>query len=139
MKSDPKNHFQYPACLTCFETPCGTFLFHQSYDDIFLFVHNAQYNTLNPCLFAAPSFDEVTALMRDCDIAEIDARIRGLMAQMTPDELLLVDKEHCIESYLDRAGRMEYLRRLWEEKVFSVIRVPQHQAQDEKMRAWFKQ
>ncbi|MGA2508247.1 MAG: hypothetical protein ABSF80_12305 [Chitinispirillaceae bacterium] len=139
MQTDPREHFQYPACFRCFERPCTALRFHHQYGDRFLFVHNAQYNTLNPCPFAADTFDEANGLFADCDLHELDQHLRGLMAQMTPDELLRVNKDHFMESYLDRAGRMAYLRRLWEERIFAVIRVPQALRQDEKMKEWFKE
>jgi hypothetical protein len=137
MENDPRSYFQYPACLRCFERPCNALRFNHRYGDRFLFVHNAQYNTLNPCPFAAESFEEVEKLLADCELNEIDAHLRGLMAQMTPDEDLRANKDHFIESYLDRAGRIAYLKRLWEERIFTVVRAPRQFQQDEKIKAWF--
>jgi len=138
MQTDPREHFQYPACLRCFERPCTAFRSLRRQVTGFLFVHNAQYNTRHPCPFAADSFDEVDRLLADSDLREIDRHLRGLMAQMTPDELLRVNRDHFIESYPDRAGRVKYLRRLWEERIFAVIRVPPElYRQDEKIKAWF--
>lgn len=139
METDPREHFQYPACIKCFERPCSAFHFHGRQGVNFLFVHNAQYNTRNPCPFAADSFDEADTLLADAGLHELDEHLRGLMAQMTPDELLRVNRDHFIESYLDRAGRMKYLRRLWEERIFAIIRVPQALRQDEKMKEWLKE
>jgi hypothetical protein len=138
MKTDPREHFRYPACLRCFEQPCRSFRYHYQYGGKFLFVHNAQYNAINPCPFAAASFEEVDVLLRDCGIHEIDDRLRGLLAQMTPDEVARIDKNHVIESYGDRIGRVQYLRHLWQERVFAVIRVPQPAGWDDKMREWFE-
>jgi hypothetical protein len=137
MKTDPKEHFKYPACVRCLERPCGIFRYHQQNGDKFRFVHNARYNPINPCPFASTSFEEVERLLDSCEIHELDEHLRGLMTQMTPDELLRLNKDHYIDSYLDRAGRMEYLRRLWEDRIFAVIRVPRPFRQDEKMKEWF--
>jgi hypothetical protein len=138
MKTDPREHFQYPACLRCFEQPCAAFRYSHEHGNKFLFVHNSRFNTLNPCPFAAVSFEEVAALLHKGELHEVDEHLRGLLSQMTADEVTKFDKSNYIGSYLDRAGRMEYLKRLWEERVFSVIRVPQPLRQDEKMRKWFE-
>lgn len=138
MQSDPREYFQYPACLRCFERPCTAFRRLGRHMNRFLFVHNAQYDTRRPCPFAADCFDETEKFLADRELGEIDRRLRDLLAQMTPDEQLRVNKDHMIESFSDRAGRVAYLRRLWEERIFAVIRVPQAVKQDGKMREWFK-
>ena len=138
VKTNPREYFAFPACDSCWEKPCLALRFGASRQGECLLVHRRFYNTQRPCPFAATSFDEIVFMLRSLSLQKLDRLLQGLVGQLPFDETLRFNYVHHLTSYLDFAGRIEYLRRLWEAQVFAAIRIPHVFDQDEKIKEWLK-
>ena len=136
LSADPKEYFSYSACAVCLGKPCNDMRFAAFRQGDFLLAHHRNYPTLDPCPFAAGSFDEAEFFLTAIALHRLDMHIQELIAQFTPSEAMNFNQNHYFAGRNDLAGRIEYLRALWDARVFSLMRIPAAFDLDEKMKAW---
>jgi hypothetical protein len=137
-KTRPRDYFGFPACDSCWEKPCIGLRYGAARPDECLLVHRRLYNTQHPCPFAAPTFDETARLLRDLPLQKLDRLLGSLIGQLSFEETQRFDRDRCIAGFNDAAGRIDYLRHLWEARIIAVIRAPHPLDQDAKIKAWLK-
>jgi hypothetical protein len=135
VKAYPKTYFKFSACATCFQTPCERLRYGGVYPGKFIILHSHEYSFTN-CQFAADSIDEVDQLLSNLQLHDIIYEIDKVISLMSPAEQIHWDMSHFVTEYSDRAGRMKFIRRLWEERIIIILRIPNFYQQDLKVRSW---
>jgi hypothetical protein len=100
-------------------------------------VHNSQAGqNLWDCPFIVRDWGEIEFLLNGLTIQRLIREQRYLMGYFSVRESLHFRQEHYITSWGDRRQRMDFLKALWTNHVFSVLMVPWDYARDEKLRRW---
>lgn len=135
VKSTPKTYFKFSACATCFQTPCERLRYGGVYPGKFIILHSREYSFTN-CQFAAVSIDEVNQLLSSLQVHDFLYEIGKVISLMSPAEQIRWNMDHFVTGYSDWAGYMEFIRRLWEERIIIILRIPYFYQQDLKVRRW---
>ena len=135
VKSNPKTYFNFPSCITCFQKPCERLRYGGVYPGKFIILHSHEYSFTN-CQFAAASIDEVDQLLNNLQVHDIVYETGKVISFMSPAEQIHWNMDHFVTDYSDWAGYMEFIRRLWEERIIIVLRIPYFYQQDLKVRRW---
>jgi hypothetical protein len=137
---DPRDYFNYEACKRCDFLPCRRLLFrgacYSAYGRDFVIAHSGHYSTIDPCAFAVPSFDEAESFLNKLSIQEINGKISRLRKDLDVAETFRYPANHYLTDWADFAEKIEYLRVLWRDRVYALIRVP---FQPEEKIAWWIQ
>lgn len=133
---DPRDYFRFEACKRCDFPPCRHLLFggRTVYGRDFLIIHRRHYNTIRPCPFAAGSFNEAETFFNTLSIQDINGRVSRLLNDLHVVERLRYPAERCLTNWADFAEKIEFLRMLWRDRVYAVVRVPFQK--DEKIKRW---
>jgi hypothetical protein len=135
--SDPRTYFKFQSCQRCFHKPCDRLRFGGVFPDKFLFIHNNYLGIgFFDCPFIAESFDEIERLINGVSFSELLFNINDILGTLTPSERLHFRQENFVSDYSDMAGRVQFIKALWENQVISVIRIPGTFSLDAKMRKW---
>jgi hypothetical protein len=95
-----------------------------TYGREFDIVHGKNYSTIRSCPFAAETFDEVKHFLNRLSIQEINRKISKLRKDLYVVETLRYPAAHYLTRWADFAEKIEYLRVLWNDHVFALIRLP---------------
>jgi hypothetical protein len=135
--SDPRNYFKFQSCQRCFHKPCDRLRFGGVFPDKF-FIINDNYLGIGffDCPFIAESFDEIERLIGNVSFSEFLFNFNEVLGTLTPSERLHFRQENFVSDYSDVAGRVQFIKALWENRVISVIRIPGTFSLDAKMRKW---
>ena len=135
--SDPRTYFKFQSCQRCFHKPCDRLRFGGVFPDKFFIIHNSYLGIgFADCPFIAESFDEIERLIGGVSFSELLFNINNVLGTLTPSERLHYRQETYVSEYSDSAGRVRFLKALWEDRVISVIRIPNAFSLDAKMRKW---
>jgi hypothetical protein len=122
---DPRSYFKFKSCSRCLNKPCDRLRFGRVYNGKFLFVHSRILGTgLFDCPFVAQSFEEVEILLENTSLLELIDHLDGLLADLSINEQLSFNQGNFVTGYDDFHGRLRFLRAMWDEQVFGVVRVP---------------
>ena len=135
IRTSPEDYFGFPACRTCFWKSCKELRYGGVYPGKFMFVHSRNHYG-SGCVFTARSFEEVESLLEPLPMYDLDFYLHGLMSDMSPGGRMHYDQRHFVWDYTDRAGRIAYLRYLWNQMVFVCLRIPHNYRSDARLRAW---
>ncbi len=135
VKLTPKTYFKFSACATCFQTPCERLLYGGVYPGKFIILHSHEYSFTN-CQFAAASIDEVDQLLSRLQVHNFVYEIGKVISLMSPAEQIHWNMDQFVTGYSDWAGYMEFIRRLWEERIIIILRIPYFYQQDLTVRRW---
>jgi hypothetical protein len=133
---DPRDYFGYEACRRCGFPPCRRLLFggQTVYGRDFLIIHRRHYNTVRPCPFATGSFDEAETFFNRLSIQDINSRVGRLLNDLHVVERLRYPTDRCLTNWADIAEKIGFLRMLWRDRVYALVRVPFQP--EEKIKRW---
>jgi len=131
----PDEYFGFPACRMCMWKSCKDLRYGGVHPGKFIFVHSRDYAG-SGCVFLAESFDEIQDLLSSLPLQDLDLLVRDIIFDLSPGEQLHYDQRHFVWDFCDRAGRIAYLRRLWEDWVIVCLRVPFGYRSDPRLRSW---
>ena len=135
--TDPRTYFKFQSCERCFYKPCDRLRFGGVFPGKFIFVHNNYIGIgFIDCPFVAQSFEEIERLIGDVSLSELLFHINDILGALTPSERLRYRQRDYVSEYSDVAGRIRFLKALWEDRVMSVVRIPDSFSTDRKMRKW---
>ena len=135
--TDPRTYFKFQSCERCFYKPCDRLRFGGVFPGKFIFVHNNYIGIgFVDCPFVAQSFDEIERLIGDISLSELLFHINDILGALTPSERLRYRQRDYVSEYSDVAGRIRFLKALCEDRVMSVVRIPDSFSIDRKMRKW---
>jgi hypothetical protein len=135
--SDPRNYFKFQSCQRCFHKPCDRLRFGGVFPDKFFIINNNYLGIgFFDCPFIAESFDEIERLINSVSFSEFLFNFNEVLGTLTPSERLHFRQENYVSDYSDVAGRIQFIKALWENRVISVIRIPGTFSLDAKMRKW---
>jgi hypothetical protein len=135
--SDPRNYFRFQSCQRCFYKPCDRLRFGGVFPDKFFIINNNYFGIgFFDCPFIAESFDEIERLINSVSFSEFLFNFNEVLGTLTPSERLHFRQENYVSDYSDVAGRIQFIKALWEDRVISVIRIPGTFSLDTKMRKW---
>ena len=131
----PDEYFGFPACRMCMWKSCKDLRYGGVHPGKFIFVHSRDYAG-SGCVFLAESFDEIQDLLSSLPLQDLDLLVRDIIFDLSPGEQLHYDQRHFVWDFCDRAGRIAYLRRLWEDWAIVCLRVPFGYRSDPRLRSW---
>jgi hypothetical protein len=135
--SDPRRYFRFQSCQRCFHKPCDRLRFGGVFPDKFFIIHNSYLGIgFLDCPFIAESFDEIERLIGNVSFSEFLFNFNEVLGTLTPSERLHFRQENFVSDYSDVAGRVQFIKALWEDRIISVIRIPGTFSLDAKMRKW---
>ena len=135
--SDPRKYFKFQSCQRCFHKPCDRLRFGGVFPDKFFIIHNSFLGIgFLDCPFIAESFDEIERLIGNVSFSEFLFNFNEVLGTLTPSERLHFRQENYVSDYSDVAGRVQFIKALWEDRIISVIRIPGTFSLDAKMRKW---
>jgi len=124
---DPRTYFKFKSCGRCLNKPCDLLRFGRVFNGKFILVHSRILGTgLSDCPFVAQTFEEMEILLENTSLLDLIDHINGLLGDTTVSEQLMFPQERFVTGYDDVQGRVQFLRAMWEEQVFGVVRVPLH-------------
>lgn len=137
-QTDPRDYFRYEACGRCDFPPCRRLLLggRTVYGRDFLIIHHKHFNTIRPCPFAASSFSEAENFFKRLSIQDINSNVSRLLNDLHPVERLRYPMDRFLTNWADFAEKMEFLRMLWRDRVYAVVRVPFQP--EEKIKQWME-
>jgi hypothetical protein len=134
-KANPKNYFKYSSCATCFQTPCERLRYGGVYSGKFIILHSREYSFTN-CPFAVESVDEIERIFDNIQLHDFAYEIDKIISLMSVSEQIHWNIGQFVTGYSDWAGHLEFVRRLWEERIIIILRIPYFYQQDLKVRRW---
>jgi hypothetical protein len=135
--SDPRKYFKFQSCQRCFHKPCDRLRFGGVFPDKFFIINNNYLGIgFFDCPFIAESFDEIERLINSVSFSEFLFNFNEVLGTLTPSERLHFRQENYVSDYSDVAGRIQFIKALWENRIISVIRIPGTFSLDAKMRKW---
>jgi hypothetical protein len=122
---DPRAYFKFKSCGRCLQKPCDRLRFGRVYNGKFILVHTRMLGAgLFDCPFVAQDPEEVETLLQDTPLLELIDHIDGLLSDLSVNEQMMFDQASFVKGYDDFAGRVRFLRAMWDEQVFGMVRVP---------------
>ena len=135
--SDPRTYFKFTSCSRCRYKPCDGLRFGGVHPGKFIIVHNSHLGTgFFDCSFVAQDFDEIRELLDEITFEDLADRIDDILFMFTSAESVQWRQEDFIDSDGDWAGRVRFIKALWDDQVISVVRIPRFFMTDAVMRKW---
>jgi hypothetical protein len=135
--SDPRTYFKFTSCSRCLYKPCDALRFGGVRAGKFIIVHNSHLGTgFFDCPFVAQDFDEIRELLDEITFEDLVDRLDDVLFMFTPAESVQWRQEDFFSDFGDIAGRVEFLKALWDDGVISVVRIPRFFMTDAVMRKW---
>jgi hypothetical protein len=137
-QTDPRDYFRFNACEQCDFPPCRRLMLggRTVFGRDFLIIHHRHFNTVRPCPFATGSFSEAESCFKRLSIQDMNGSVSGLLNDLHPVERLRYPMDHYLTNWADFAEKLEFLRILWRDNVYAVIRIPFQP--EEKIRRWME-
>ncbi len=135
MADDPRTYFDLPACRICPEAPCGQLRFGGVHAGKLRLVP-ARTCARSGCPFAAQSWPDIEAILTALPLQDLDAVVGALLDSLAYDERQRCVLDEFVSDYSDCAGRVRYVRRLWEDGVVTALRIPHDYWRDRKLNTY---
>jgi hypothetical protein len=137
VKADPKAYFKFFACQFCRSKPCELLRYGGVIPGKYRFCHLDDIS-IEPCYFTAKSFDEIENILnfRDPRVSDLKNDLDSLYTRMSPAECLKYDYQYYFDTESGWGEYMDYIKRLWDDRILMFLRIPLHFQQDLKVRRW---
>jgi hypothetical protein len=135
--SDPVQYFGLACCHQCLWKPCKNLRLGGVWHGKIQLVHNSRMDqTFVECPFFAKDWDETEEYLSQLSFLDLSQACEDATSLLSVAESITSDHHHFIKSYDDFAGRIEYLKYLWQNGIVYLLRIPHVYHTDSKLSKW---
>jgi hypothetical protein len=135
--ADPVQYFGLVCCHQCQWKPCKELRLGGIWPGKIQLVHSTRIDeTFSECPFFAKDWNEAEEYLSQLSFLDLNQAFEDAISLLSIAESLTFDHHHSVNSYDDFAGRLSYLKTLWENGIVFLLRIPHVYHTDAKLSGW---
>ncbi|MBD3419876.1 MAG: hypothetical protein GF398_07150 [Chitinivibrionales bacterium] len=132
---NPQTFFNYPACISCLDRPCMRLRLGAVLPGKYQLVASRLVGKPY-CPFVCQDPWEVEQTLLDTRLPELILETDFFFGDLSPAAKLNYNINSFVTDFDDKASRVAYLLRLWQDDLLVMARIPYNYEADEKLRRW---